>query len=215
MSEAVNNKIPNGMKRAPGRPRGFDPEEALRAATLVFWEKGFAATSIDDLTAALGIKRPSLYATFGNKEALFDRCLVHYAETIGSRAVQAMNEQPEIEGAIHAFFAAHVQGVTTPGHPPGCLLNCALTDEPVLPPAAKAALGDALAAGRAAIEARFRRAEADGQLRPDADPTALARLVVVLMHGLAVEAREARTEAALVPYAEAACRAVLATIRAG
>jgi AcrR family transcriptional regulator len=212
---AVNNKIPIDTKRRVGRPRGFEPGVALDQAVRVFWEKGYAATSLDDLTTALSVSRPSLYATFGNKEQLFAKCLARYASTVGSRAVEAMNAEEHIEDAVRTFFAVLAQQFSLADYPSGCLLDCALTDEPVLPPAAKAALADALAAGRDAIEKRLLRARSDGQLRQDADPAAVGRLITILMHGLAAEARGAKTEGALAPHVDAACQAALLSIRCG
>ena len=67
---------------ARGRPRGFDRDSALRCAMLLFWERGYEATSISDLTAAMGINSPSLYAAFGSKEALFRESIELYGRTI-------------------------------------------------------------------------------------------------------------------------------------
>ena len=76
-------------KRGRGRPRSFDQTEALDAAVLVFWEKGFDGASIEDLTTAMGISRPSLYATFGNKRSLFIEAIDRYAATYGNQAFSA------------------------------------------------------------------------------------------------------------------------------
>jgi len=110
-------------KRGRGRPRTFDEGEALDQAIRLFWTKGFDATSLDDLSAALGMGRPSLYLAFGDKEALFLRALRRYAEIIGSAPFRAMEEAPTAREAIEAYLRGIVRVVSEDPSRSGCLLG--------------------------------------------------------------------------------------------
>src|SRR5438067_5604399 len=115
----------SGKKRkstAPvGRPRSFDIDKALDRALQVFWHKGYEGTTLSDLTQAMGINRPSLYAAFGNKEALFRKALDRYGE--GPAAyVRAALEEPTARAVAERLLLGTVEGLTDPGHPTGCLM---------------------------------------------------------------------------------------------
>ena len=111
------------QKRQPGRPRAFDPDQALDVAMDVFWQKGYDATSIGDLTEALGINRPSLYATFGDKARLFDKVLDRYVNKIATAPVEAFEQEEKIDAAVTAFFATALDCAYGPGERPrGCLI---------------------------------------------------------------------------------------------
>src|SRR5258705_1747110 len=112
------------MSRPRGRPRSFDEREALQKAIRVFWAKGYDAVTVDDLVAGMGVARPSLYAVFGDKAALFMRSLRAYAEGLGGRAMKALLGPPSVHDGIRALFAHAVKSATTEGSPAGCLLVC-------------------------------------------------------------------------------------------
>lgn len=114
--------------RQRGRPRSFDTDAALDAAVLVFWEKGYDGTSLTDLTSAMGINRPSLYATYGNKRDLFIRAIDRYATTHGSRAFSALQLEPDNRLAVQRFFEASIDCALADGTPRGCLINTVATD---------------------------------------------------------------------------------------
>lgn len=104
-----------------GRPRKFDINQALDAAMITFWRYGYQATSLDDLTQAMGINRPSLYATFGDKEQLFLRTVDRYAEQYGAPATAVLDEYTHARDAIRAFFNTVITQLTDTRLPPGCL----------------------------------------------------------------------------------------------
>jgi AcrR family transcriptional regulator len=169
-----------------GRPREFDIDEALDAALDVFWRKGYEGASLSDLTAAMGINRPSLYAAFGDKENLFRRVLARYAEG-PARFVRAALEEPTARGVAERLLKSAVELGTDPRNPRGCLLvqaalACGSGSESV-----RQELIARRAAGEVAIRERFQRARADGDLPADADPADLARYVVTVMRGIAVQ----------------------------
>jgi AcrR family transcriptional regulator len=170
-----------------GRPREFDVDKALDRALKVFWRKGYEGTSLPDLTAAMGINRPSLYAAFGNKEALFRQALDRYAE--GPAAyVRAAVEAPTAREVAERLLNGAVDLLTKPGNPKGCLmvqgaLTCAEESNSV-----RQELSARRAASEALIRKRFKRAKTEGDLPAKADAAELARFVVTVIRGMAVEA---------------------------
>src|SRR3954451_12943615 len=106
---------------AGGRPRGFDAGEALDRALEVFWRQGYEGTALSDLTAAMGINRPSLYAAFGNKDALFRRVLERYADGPAAYTHEAL-EEPTARAVVERLLRGAIEVTTDPLTPPGCLL---------------------------------------------------------------------------------------------
>src|SRR5262245_51050944 len=104
-----------------GRPRAFDVDAALDRALTVFWRKGYEGTSLPDLTRAMGINRPSLYATFGNKEALFRKVLDRYAEGPSAYVREALQE-PTARAVAQRLLRGAVGLLTDPRNPRGCLM---------------------------------------------------------------------------------------------
>src|SRR2546425_106227 len=118
--------VPLGIKRrAPtvpvGRPRAFDTDRALDRALRVFWQKGYEGTSLSDLTRAMDINRPSLYAAFGNKAALFRKVLDRYAEGPASYVREALNE-PTARAVVERLLRGAARLQTDPRNPRGCLI---------------------------------------------------------------------------------------------
>ncbi|MCS5735120.1 TetR/AcrR family transcriptional regulator [Herbiconiux daphne] len=170
-----------------GRPRGFDPEQALDQAIDVFWRQGYEGTSLSDLTTAMGINRPSLYAAFGNKEQTFKLAVDRYARIDMAYAARALAAPTAFEVA-RRYLTDNVDAVTAPGRPPGCLsiqggLSSAPDDDPIV---------RYLAARRAEAERefarRFQRAIDEGDLPANEDAAELARFLSTVSAGIAVQA---------------------------
>src|SRR5271167_4049914 len=169
-----------------GRPLGFDPEKALEAALRVFWKKGYEGTALSDLTAAMGINRPSIYATFGNKEALFRKALDRYSERMTNYTAEALKE-PTARAVAERLMVGTADLLSCPGNPKGCLmvqgaLACGDEADPI-----RKELIARRATGEAALRERFERAKVEGDLPAAADPGDLARYVMAVMHGMSVQ----------------------------
>ncbi len=188
-----------------GRPRTFDLDEALNAALRVFWEKGYEGASLPDLTKAMGINRPSLYAAFGNKEDLFEKVLDRYAEGPAAHARAALSKGTSREVVEELLFGA-ARLLSDKKNPRGCLLvqgalACGQESERVR---------RELAARRSASEVELRkrlvRAKKEGDLPKGLDPGDVARFVITVAHGMAVQAAGGATNQELMRTARMALR---------
>src|SRR5690606_4395845 len=108
--------------RRRGRPRSFDRQAALEQATMLFWEHGYEATSMADLTRAMGIGAPSLYTAFGDKKALLEQVVTAYTATHGAFTARALAEEPHARDAVRRMLREAAARYTEPGHPHGCLI---------------------------------------------------------------------------------------------
>ncbi|ADB31502.1 transcriptional regulator, TetR family [Kribbella flavida DSM 17836] len=198
-------RVDTPRNAAVGRPRGFDADEALERALLVFWEQGFEGASLTDLTNAMGISRTSMYAAFGNKEQLFAKALERYTEGPAAYGFRALNE-PTAEAVVTAFLRGTVNATTRPDCPSGCLgVQGALAAGEPGKPARDALIGwrnEAVVR----LQERFQRAVDEGDLPPDADPAVLARYVMTVSFGLAVQAASGMSRDELRDVADTALR---------
>jgi AcrR family transcriptional regulator len=188
-----------------GRPREFDVEKALDRALKVFWRKGYEGTSLADLTAAMGINRPSLYAAFGNKESLFRKALDRYAEGPAAFVREAL-AAPTSRGVVERLLRGAVEAQTDSRNPRGCLLvNGALSCGDEAEPIRRELVARRKKADDA-LRARFERAVAEGDLPADADAGDLARYVVTVVRGMAVQAASGATREELQRVADMVLR---------
>jgi AcrR family transcriptional regulator len=175
-----------------GRARAFDADEALDRAMTVFWRKGYEGTSLTDLTEAMGINRPSLYAAYGNKEELFRKALERYGEGPSSYEREAL-AQPTARAVAEGLLRGAADVQTDPNTPAGCLATlgttyCAEDSSPI----GKTLIATRLA-GHAAIRKRFERARAEGDLPADANPKDLTKYIGAVVCGMAVLAASGAT----------------------
>lgn len=170
-----------------GRPREFDVDKALDAALLQFWRHGYEGTSLAALTEAMQISVPSLYAAFGNKEALFRRALDRYIQRPASYLGKAM-QAPTARAAAEQAFAGAINMVMQRQHPDGCfLVQGALAASPGAE-SIRRELSQRRLAAEAMVRRRFERAAAEGDLPAGTDPAQLARFLMTVIWGLSVQA---------------------------
>jgi AcrR family transcriptional regulator len=189
-----------------GRPREFDIDEALHAALKVFWQRGYEGASISELTEAMGVGRPSLYAAFGNKEALFRRVLDLYDREQMSLVARALDE-PTARGVAERHLAESCNALTAQDTPSGCLainsvLACGETAQ---------LIREEILGRRASYEerliARLEAAKRSGDLPEDADARGLAQYLATITLGMAVRAEGGATREELRRIADAALKA--------
>ncbi|HUU67388.1 MAG TPA: TetR/AcrR family transcriptional regulator [Methyloceanibacter sp.] len=191
---------------AIGRPRTFNKEEALDQALDVFWRKGYEGASICDLTAAMGINPPSLYAAFGNKEALFRQALDRYSETRAGFVREAL-AAPKAREGIAALLRGTAQSLADKSSPRGCLLVQGIAGAGDHAQCIRDELSARRAAAQKAIRERLKQAQAEGELAADADPAALARYFSTVTQGMAIQAASGASRKELERIADMALRA--------
>jgi AcrR family transcriptional regulator len=179
-----------------GRPREFDIDIALDQAVQIFWRQGYEGTAISDLAEALGINRPSLYAAFGNKEALFRKALDRYTATVTSYVQEAFKE-PTARGVAERLMLGAADATTREDCPQGCMGVQGALAASVETDRIRYLLSDWRLAAQAAVQERFERARSEGDLPPEVDPAELAGYVTTVMYGIAVRAASGATNAEL------------------
>jgi TetR/AcrR family transcriptional repressor of nem operon len=191
------------------RPREFDEEEALRKAMEVFWTKGLGATSLTDLTEAMGVGRSSLYAAFGDKETLFARALDLYMGDISAERVRILREARSVRDGLRDFFEHHIRVALDPRTPPGCMVVNTALEMAALPQRLADLLDSRAKIGEAAVRALLERGQAEGEIDRARDARSLASLIVALSYGIHVMARMHGDRKRLHAIADTAIKAVL------
>jgi AcrR family transcriptional regulator len=186
MSDARQAVKPSGR----GRPRGFDRTAALERALQVFWEHGYEGTRVHDLTQAMGINPPSLYAAFGSKEDLFREAVDHYNAPERSITAQVLRGDAPIRDRVEALLRDNARAYVDVGTPNGCMIVLsAISYAP-----GNEELRDLLSSLRKAdsrlLEEQLRRAVDTGALPAGSDVAGLASFIVTVLHGLSIQARD-------------------------
>jgi len=176
----------NKTSRRMGRPRSFDIDRALDRALQVFWRKGYEGASLSDLTKAVGVNRPSLYAAFGGKEALFRKALDRYMEGPASYAREALKE-PVARAVVERLLRGAAELNSARRNPGGCLmvqgaLACSEAADSI-----RQELTVRRAVGEAALRRRLQRAKSEGDLPANVNSADLARYIATVAYGMAVQ----------------------------
>lgn len=188
------------MAQGRGRPRNFNPDEALDAALAVFWKNGFDAASLSDLTEQTGLTKPSLYAAFGDKEALYLKALARYRENWLGRHLALMNDEAQGKRAVEIFMHSIAGMLSDPALPGGCFVVNGISDlgGVRMTEHIQAALEHTLHACERAIAERLEQAKRDGQLPATSEVAELAGFFYAVIAGLAVKAKAGASKERLV-----------------
>jgi AcrR family transcriptional regulator len=190
-----------------GRPREFDRDAALEAAMLVFWRKGFAATSINDLCDAMGIRSPSLYAAFGSKEALYLEAAEHYVGILGPQVWDKLEQAATARAGIENLLIAGTEFLPkSRAAPAGCMAVLgAVSDE--WPAAITRVVRKVRLEMLGRLRARLEAAVANGELAASTDIDGVSRFYLSVFQGMAIQAQDGATRAELRGAADAAMAA--------
>ena len=202
-------KVVEGKSVSPrktGRPLSFNRDEVLEKAMLVFWRHGYETTSVADLTAAMGVTAPSLYAAFGDKKRLFVEAVKRYAGDPDAMA-QRIDAAPTAWQAAHDMLTSAAIGFTGETTPKGCLLASATASGSCASADVRSMVADIRADIDAMLRTRIERDIAGGVLAGDADVTALAGLVIAVIQGMSVLARDGAPRTTLLAIGDLALSA--------
>lgn len=187
-----------------GRPRSFDKEEALKKAMHVFWEKGYEGTSMADLIESIGMKAPSLYAAFGNKDAIFKEVVQKYLPIVVNGQLATLNNTSDIVEAVQNTLKESVRLFTSPDNPHTCLIMTAAINASPEHQNHVVSLRAMREDYRNAWVQRFERAEQERQLTGQLSPQQLADFYVTLIQGMSLRAKDGANKQDLTRTAEIA-----------
>ena len=191
-------------KAKRGRPREYDPGTALARATNAFWQVGFAATSLDDLSGATKMNRPSLYGAFGDKRALYAKTLGLYRERSRQAMKEALGGDDTLREALRRVYRSALSFyLPVSAKPRGCFMITTAVPEAARDPDVQAALAEGLREIEEAFAARMRLAQAQGELATTVDPAMLAKLASAALYYLGIHARAGAARSMLEAFAEA------------
>ena len=201
MKKILNAAEPARPRKPRGRPRAFDRDQALEKAMEVFWRKGFEAASLADLTEAMGINPPSLYAAFGDKEQLFLAAVERYQARRGESCPYC--EEPTARAAVEKLLLYMAEELTCGDHPRGCMMVMAAATS-----SSSAKLQEVLAAKRMAsrkmLRSRIERGIKEGDVPAGTDAAALADFFSTVVTGMSMQARDGATRKSLLATAKQA-----------
>jgi TetR/AcrR family transcriptional regulator, copper-responsive repressor len=204
----VQKAAPTLAEPAPkwrGRPRAFEPETALTRAMDVFWQDGFAATSLDDLSAATGLNRPSLYGAFGDKRALYLRAYRQYRKRVNEEFAPLFQARAPLRAKLRRILIAALElYLSGEEGPRGCFTVLTTSSDAVADPEVRALVAEAIDSTDRAFGRLFADARAAGELPAGADPRALARLASATIHTLSIRARARIPKAQILPVIDGA-----------
>ena len=193
------------VRKPRGRPRSFDREAALDAAMEVFWNKGFEGASLNDLTGAMGINPPSLYATFKDKEGLFIEAIQRYEARQGEACPYC--EEPTARDSVEKLLTKMAFEFTESCQPRGCMMVMASATSSASSTRLRKWIAERRSMGIARLEARIEKGVREGELPRGTDVEALANFYMAVITGMSMQARDGASRKTLLAMAETAMRA--------
>ncbi len=176
-------------QRKRGRPRAYDPDAALAAAAEIFWKKGYDGTSLDDLAAATGMNRPSLYAAFGDKQTLYLKTLQRYRDEARVSSLKLLDDDPPLRVFLKRFYKEALDLYIVEDNARGCFTVGTAATQAAVDPKVRAFLVETIRGTDALLAGLFIKARERGEVPRSANPQALAKLATATLHTLAVRAR--------------------------
>ena len=201
--------------RPRGRPRAYDPDKAVASARETFWTQGFSATSLDDLSVATGMNRPSLYVAFGDKRALYLETLRRTQKGLLAATEAALAFPSDLKTNLDFYFSRAIDAYTAgDGDARGCFVIGTALTEAVGDAEIKAILHETFHGLDGLLAARLQRAVEAGELPADTDTAALGYLLSAAVHGLAMRSRAGEPREALDRWARGAVEQVIKLAKA-
>ena len=191
------------VRRRRGRPRAFEPEIALAQAMDVFWDQGFAATSLDDVSAATGLNRPSLYGAFGDKRALYLQAYGQYRKRVNETFQPMFAARAPLRVKLRRILVAALDlYLSGEEGPRGCFTVLSAASDAIADPDLHSVVGEAIAGTDRAFARLFTAAREAGELPASADPRRLARIASATLHTLSIRARARIPRAEILPIVD-------------
>ncbi len=185
------------MIKKRGRPKKYDPNEALDSAIRVFWSKGLTATSLDDLADAMKMNRPSIYNAFGDKETIYRKAFARFVGQLGDPLEKTLFSEPDLNKAMKQFFSGALDAYFSGTEPLGCFVTCTATVEAATYPEIRKDLNIVIKRIDDVIEKRLLKAQQEGDWPKNRDPKYAAKLLHATLQSLAVRARSGESRASL------------------
>lgn len=177
------------MNKKRGRPRQFDPDQALDSAMTLFWSKGFTATSLDDLSAATNMNRPSLYNAFGDKESIYRQAFSRFVDLMKQQVEEVLFSEPDLKTALTQFYRNALDVYFNANTPLGCFVTCTAPVEAATHPEIREDLLQVVREVDSALARRLSLAQKEGNWPDDRDPKAVAVMLHATLQSIAVRAR--------------------------
>jgi TetR/AcrR family transcriptional regulator, copper-responsive repressor len=200
-------KEPQAEPKRRGRPRAYDPDEAIARAAAQFWKAGYAGTSLDDLVAATGMNRPSLYAAFGDKREIYLKTLDYYMEESRTLGRAALEDDPPLRVFLKRFYDKALDLYFGDG-PRGCYTVGTAATVAAVDDDVRRFLADRVRNADDFLRKQIEKGKERGEIASDADPAALAYLATGTLHTLAIRSRAGMPRTEL----DALARAAIAVI---
>lgn len=187
---SAGGKSKSALAPKIGRPRAFDRDTALLAAMRTFWTQGYEGTSVQDLATAMGVNKPSLYATFGCKEEIFREAVELYDRVEGKATSQSLKKAGTAREAVESMLRSNARAYVVEEGPRGCMIVLSSLLGAPENESVRAFLADNRLQGEATLRARLAQGMAEGDLAASADLDQLAAFYTTVLEGLSIQARD-------------------------